>query len=132
MRRLRFGLKWRACADDPVAAAMLGIHENTVRYRIRQCEDRLDRPIGPEDFGLQAALVLVDHPNGAQACEGDADVILADVEELSSGDQHTDRDSQTFLQRVEITGGCDYDELTARLDLAAVDGDAEARAFRIL
>jgi len=41
------------------SAAQLGIHENTVRYRIRQCEDRLERTIGPEDFDLQAALVLV-------------------------------------------------------------------------
>ena len=42
------------------AAAQLGIHENTVRYRVRQCEDRLEKVIGPDDFDLQAALVLVD------------------------------------------------------------------------
>lgn len=42
------------------AAARLGIHENTVRYRVRQCEDRLGRMIGPEDFDLQAALVLTE------------------------------------------------------------------------
>lgn len=52
------------------AATQLEIHENTVRYRVRQCEDRLGRTIGPEDFDLHAALVLVatipallgDHP----------------------------------------------------------------------
>lgn len=40
------------------AAAELGIHENTVRYRVRQCEDRLGRAVGPGDFDLQAALRL--------------------------------------------------------------------------
>ena len=33
MRRLRFGLKWRACADDPIAAAMLGIDQGAILAR---------------------------------------------------------------------------------------------------
>ncbi len=33
MRRLRFGLRWRASADDPIAAAMLGINQRAVLVR---------------------------------------------------------------------------------------------------
>jgi hypothetical protein len=40
------------------AANRLGIHENTVRYRVRQVEDLLDRPIGPGDLDLRVALAL--------------------------------------------------------------------------
>jgi len=62
------------------AAAHLGVHENTVRYRVRQCEDRLGRAIGPEDFDLHAALVLTgvvpaladDEPPRGAAMQSDA------------------------------------------------------------
>ena len=33
MRRLRFGLRWRASADDPIAAAMLGIDQRAILVR---------------------------------------------------------------------------------------------------
>lgn len=42
------------------AAHQLGIHENTVRYRVRQAEDLLERPIGPSDLAFRVALTLAD------------------------------------------------------------------------
>jgi hypothetical protein len=40
------------------AAGRLGVHENTVRYRIRQVEELLGRPVGPGDLELRVALEL--------------------------------------------------------------------------
>jgi len=40
------------------AAHRLGIHENTVRYRVRQAEETLGRTIDPGDLGLRIALSL--------------------------------------------------------------------------
>ena len=42
------------------AAQKLGIHENTVRYRVRQAEEILARPVGPQDLDLRVALSLAD------------------------------------------------------------------------
>lgn len=42
------------------AAQRLGIHENTVRYRIRQVEDLLERSIRPADLDLHVALALAE------------------------------------------------------------------------
>lgn len=42
------------------AAARLGVHENTVRYRLRQIEDLLERPVGPGDLELRVALEIAD------------------------------------------------------------------------
>ena len=42
------------------AARQLGIHENTVKYRVRQCEEILGRPAGEHFLRLEAALVLAD------------------------------------------------------------------------
>lgn len=46
------------------AAGRLGVHENTVRYRLRQIEDLLGRPIGPGDLELRVALELADDVGG--------------------------------------------------------------------
>ncbi len=40
------------------AAGRLGVHENTVRYRLRQIEDLLERPVGPGDLELRVALEI--------------------------------------------------------------------------
>ncbi len=42
------------------SANRLGVHENTVRYRVRQAEDILGRPIGPGELDLRVALKLVE------------------------------------------------------------------------
>ncbi len=42
------------------AAHRLAIHENTVRYRVRQAEDLLERPIGPGDLDFRVALTLAE------------------------------------------------------------------------
>lgn len=59
---LRLGATLRAYLDEGAsharAAHRLGIHENTVRYRVRQAEDLLGRPIGPGDLELRVALAL--------------------------------------------------------------------------
>jgi DNA-binding PucR family transcriptional regulator len=39
-------------------AVRLGVHANTVAYRLRQCEDLLDRSIRERRFELEAALRL--------------------------------------------------------------------------
>lgn len=38
----------------------LGVHQNTVKYRVRRCEELLGRPVGREARELAAALLLVD------------------------------------------------------------------------
>jgi DNA-binding PucR family transcriptional regulator len=42
------------------AARRLGIHENTAKYRIRQCEELLSRTAGERSLKLEAALLLAD------------------------------------------------------------------------
>jgi DNA-binding PucR family transcriptional regulator len=42
------------------AANRLSIHENTVRYRVRQAEDLLGRPVGPGDLDFRVALELAE------------------------------------------------------------------------
>lgn len=42
------------------AAGRLGVHENTVRYRLRQIEELLERPVGPGDLELRVALEIAD------------------------------------------------------------------------
>jgi hypothetical protein len=46
--------------DRQRTAARLGVHPNTVAYRLRQCEELLRRPIGERRFELAAALRLRD------------------------------------------------------------------------
>jgi DNA-binding PucR family transcriptional regulator len=59
---LRLSETLRAYLDEGAshgrAAVRLGIHENTVRYRIRQIEDLLGRPVGAADLELRVALSL--------------------------------------------------------------------------
>lgn len=40
------------------AAATLGVHENTIRNRIRQAEELLDAPLATRRIELQVALRL--------------------------------------------------------------------------
>ena len=42
------------------AAERLGVHENTVRYRVRQAEDLFERPVRPDDLDLRVALALAE------------------------------------------------------------------------
>ncbi|MCB0827357.1 MAG: helix-turn-helix domain-containing protein [Solirubrobacterales bacterium] len=42
------------------AGQRLGVHENTVRYRIRQAEELLGRTVGPADLQLRMALELLE------------------------------------------------------------------------
>ena len=42
------------------AAPTLGVHTNTVRYRMEQAEERLERPIGVQELPLRLALMLVE------------------------------------------------------------------------
>jgi DNA-binding PucR family transcriptional regulator len=61
---LRLVATLRAYLDEATshsrAATSLGIHENTVRYRVRQAEDLLGRPVGSHDLDLRVALALAD------------------------------------------------------------------------
>ncbi len=61
-RRLRATLRAYLEEDHSFAGAArrLGIHENTVRYRVRQCEELLGRPAGERSLKLHAALALAD------------------------------------------------------------------------
>ena len=49
------------------AAGALGVHENTVRYRIRQIEESARPGVGPGDLRLRIAVELVDVTGLAQA-----------------------------------------------------------------
>jgi len=49
------------------AATRLGIHENTVRYRVRQAEDLMGRPILTSDLDLRVAIAIAGAASGAQA-----------------------------------------------------------------
>jgi hypothetical protein len=51
-------LAWLATGSHVSAAAMLGVHENTVRNRIRSAEDILGTPLLPRRTELQVALRL--------------------------------------------------------------------------
>ncbi|MPY99468.1 MAG: hypothetical protein GEU97_15990 [Actinophytocola sp.] len=42
------------------AAAALGVHKNTVLYRLRQVEDLLGHPLAADPLGLHLALILAD------------------------------------------------------------------------
>jgi hypothetical protein len=48
------------------AAKRLGIHENTVRYRVRQAEELLERPVDERTLELQVALAIVDVVRAAE------------------------------------------------------------------
>jgi DNA-binding PucR family transcriptional regulator len=47
------------------AAAMLGVHEHTVGYRLRTIEERLGRPVTTRRAELEMALRLLDGRSGA-------------------------------------------------------------------
>jgi PucR-like helix-turn-helix protein/diguanylate cyclase with GGDEF domain len=51
-------LAWLATGSHVSAAAILGVHENTVRNRIRTAEDLLGTPLTPRRTELQVALRL--------------------------------------------------------------------------
>ncbi|MCW2998959.1 MAG: hypothetical protein JWN65_2508 [Solirubrobacterales bacterium] len=51
-------LTWLSTGSHISAAAILGVHENTVRNRIRQAERLLDAPLRPPRTELQVALRL--------------------------------------------------------------------------
>lgn len=59
-RRLRETLRaYFACAQNAsAAAAMLGVHEHTVTYRLRTIEERLGRPVTARRAELETALRL--------------------------------------------------------------------------
>ena len=54
-------------ASHSRAAKRLGIHENTVRYRIRQAEELLGRPVDEQTLDLRVALKLADVVRGEQS-----------------------------------------------------------------
>ena len=60
-RRLRETLRaYFACAQNAsAAAAMLGVHEHTVAYRLRTIEERLGRPVNARRPELETALRLL-------------------------------------------------------------------------
>ncbi|MBA2349228.1 MAG: helix-turn-helix domain-containing protein [Solirubrobacterales bacterium] len=58
-RRLRETLlAWLSTSSHVSAAATLGVHENTIRNRIRQAEELLDAPLATRRTELQVALRL--------------------------------------------------------------------------
>lgn len=59
-RRLRATLRaFLACGESHVRAAhVLGVHEKTVTYRVRQAEEKLGRRVGERRAELEAALLL--------------------------------------------------------------------------
>jgi DNA-binding PucR family transcriptional regulator len=61
-RRLRETLRaYFACAQNAsAAAAMLGVHEHTVTYRLRTIEERLGRPVTARRAELETALRLLE------------------------------------------------------------------------
>jgi hypothetical protein len=63
-RRLRETLRGCLRHGQARAAADLGVHKNTVRYRVRHCERLLERPITERRFELEVALRLA-HAFGA-------------------------------------------------------------------
>lgn len=65
-RRLRETLRaYFACSQNAsAAAAMLGVHEHTVTYRLRTIEDRLGRPVNSRRAELEVALRLLEVDRG--------------------------------------------------------------------
>ncbi|HEX2129434.1 MAG TPA: helix-turn-helix domain-containing protein [Solirubrobacterales bacterium] len=61
-RRLRETLRaYFACSQNAsAAAAMLGVHEHTVTYRLRTVEERLGRPVNSRRAELEIALRLLE------------------------------------------------------------------------
>jgi DNA-binding PucR family transcriptional regulator len=61
---LRLRATLRAYLDEGssfvATARRLGIHENTVKYRVRRCEEALGRPAGERPLKLGAALLLAE------------------------------------------------------------------------
>lgn len=72
------------------------------------------------DFDPDISTVLIvrctDRAGIAAAVTG---AVAAAGGNIANADQHTDRDSGMFLQRVEIDGPCDFDDLRVSLDAAA-------------
>lgn len=61
LARLRAtALAYLAAGGARAAAAALGVHKNTVLYRLRQVEDLLGRPLDADPLGLHLALLLAD------------------------------------------------------------------------
>jgi DNA-binding PucR family transcriptional regulator len=62
MARLRATLAIYFREGDVIAATAqrLGVHINTISYRLRQCEELLERPVKHRRFELEAALLLRD------------------------------------------------------------------------
>src|SRR3954447_18404302 len=67
MARLRATLAVDFGEGDVIAATAqrLGVHINTTSYRLRQCEELLERPVKQRRFEFEAALVL--RPDGDPA-----------------------------------------------------------------
>ena len=61
---LRLRATLRAYLDEgfslAATARRLGIHENTVKYRVRRCEEALGRPVAERPLKLAAALLLAE------------------------------------------------------------------------
>ena len=61
---LRLRATLRAYLDEGcsfvAAARRLGLHENTVKYRVRRCEESLGRPVTEQPLKLGAALLLAE------------------------------------------------------------------------
>lgn len=64
--------------DRQRTADRLGIHPNTVSYRVRQCEELLGRPVKDRCFELEAALRLRDHLQRSSAVPARASPADAD------------------------------------------------------
>jgi len=62
MARLRATLADCFREGDVIAATArrLGVHINTISYRLRQCDEQLERPLKQRRFELEAALLLRD------------------------------------------------------------------------
>ena len=62
MARLRatLGIYFREGDVIAATAQRLGVHINTISYRLRQCEELLGRPVKQRRFELEAALLLRD------------------------------------------------------------------------
>ncbi|HLQ47495.1 MAG TPA: helix-turn-helix domain-containing protein, partial [Candidatus Dormibacteraeota bacterium] len=61
-RRLRRTLRayFASAQNGSAAAALLGVHEHTVAYRLRTIEDRLGRPVAARRAELETALRLLE------------------------------------------------------------------------
>ena len=61
-RRLRQTLRayFASAQNSSAAAALLGVHEHTVAYRLRTIEERLGRPVAARRAELETALRLME------------------------------------------------------------------------